>query len=116
MYLIVYDSRSGKGKKFAEKLSSGARSVADGADGDCILITRNEGLGKISKATKTFLKSYSGFVKGVVVNGDKRFGRFFCAAGLKIEKEYGIKVIRNIEGEGTEADAAFVKAFLENEG
>jgi protein involved in ribonucleotide reduction len=111
VYKIVYDSRTGKGKAFAEKLSADARPVLEGIGADCILITRNEGLGKIPKATNRFLKEYAAFVKGVVVNGDKKFGRFFCASGPKMEKKYGVRVIRNIEGAGVEADVSFVREF-----
>lgn len=110
---IVYDSRTGLGKKFAEKLPYPSQSVSEPLDGPCLLITRNEGLGKISKAAKDFLKQYSNLVKGIVVNGDKRFGRFYCAAGPKIESRYGLSVIRNIEGEGNGDDVSAVVGILQ---
>ena len=81
----------------------------------CILITRNEGFGKISKATREFFDKNKHLVKVVVVNGDKRFGPFFCAVGAKIIKKYGIPVIRNIEKEGNEEDVANIKKYLNSE-
>ncbi|MDR0426616.1 MAG: class Ib ribonucleoside-diphosphate reductase assembly flavoprotein NrdI [Clostridiales bacterium] len=109
---IVYDSKTGLGKKFAEKLPFPAQSVSEPISEECLLVTRNEGLGRIAKRTKVFLKQYGPLVKGVVVNGNKRFGRFYCAAGPKIEKRYRIPVIRHIEGEGTADDAAAVEEYL----
>lgn len=110
---IVYDSRTGLGKKFAEKLPHPAQSVLEPLSEPCILITRNEGLGLISKRTKIFLKQYGAFVRDTIINGNKRFGRFYCAAGPKIESGYHIPVIRNIEGEGTDEDVMAVAEFLQ---
>ena len=81
---VVYDSRTGLGKKFAEKLRCAAQPVSAPVDEPCILVTRNAGLGQIPKPTQSFLEQYGHLVRGVVVNGSKRFGRFYCAAGPKI--------------------------------
>lgn len=108
MITIVYDSKTGLGKKFAEKLPYPLQSVEQPVQGPCILVTRNAGLGMISAPTQDFLARNGAFVKGIVVNGNKRFGRFYCAAGPKIEKRFGIPVLRNIEGEGTPEDAQAV--------
>jgi protein involved in ribonucleotide reduction len=109
---IIYDSKTGLGKKFAEKLPYPVQSVSEPLSGPCILITRNEGLGLIPKSTQRFLKQYSALVRGVVINGNKRFGRFYCAAGPKIESHYHVPVIRNIEGEGIDTDVQVVVEFL----
>lgn len=110
---IVYDSRTGLGKKYAEKLSYPSQPVSEVICEPCILITRNVGLGQIPKPTQKFLENYADFVKGVVINGDKRFGKFYCAAGPKIENQYRVSVIRNITGEGTEEDARAVADFIQ---
>lgn len=110
---IIYDSKTGLGKKFAEKLLYPVQSVSEPLLVPCILITRNEGLGLIPKPTQRFLKQYSALVKGVVINGNKRFGRFYCAAGTKIESHYHVPIIRNIEGEGIEDDVQAVVEFLQ---
>ncbi len=46
--LIVYDSYTGLGKKFAESLGSPTQSVEISVNEPCILVTRNIGLGKIT--------------------------------------------------------------------
>lgn len=110
--IAVYDTKTGLGKKFAEKLGLPVQSVAEALSGPCILITRNVGYGMIPGPTKRFLKQHGNLVQGVVVNGDRRYGKFFCAAGPKITAKYGLPVLRNIEGEGNPDDAAQVKAAI----
>ncbi|MDR2042779.1 MAG: class Ib ribonucleoside-diphosphate reductase assembly flavoprotein NrdI [Clostridium sp.] len=110
--IIVYDSKTGLGKKFAEKLSCPTQSVTESVNSPCLLVTRNVGLGKIPKTTDKFLRQYHSFVKGVVVNGNRRYGRFFCAAGPKITEKYQIPVALNIEGEGSEGDVQKALEFL----
>ncbi|MFV0413373.1 MAG: class Ib ribonucleoside-diphosphate reductase assembly flavoprotein NrdI [Oscillospiraceae bacterium] len=110
--IIVYDSKTGLGKRFAEKLPYPSQPVEHSITGPCILVTRNSGLGQIAGTTKKFLKKNGAVVKGVVVNGDKRFGKHFCAAGPKIQKRYGLPLLLNIEGEGTEQDAAQLTALI----
>ena len=53
--LVVYDSRFGNGKAFAEKLGMTTQSVSEELNQECVLVTRNEGLGEISQATREFL-------------------------------------------------------------
>jgi protein involved in ribonucleotide reduction len=113
---VVYDSKTGLGKRFAEKVSGNTQSVGEALDSPCLLVTRNVGLGKIPGTTKKFLKRYAAQVAGVVVNGDRRFGKHYCAAGPKIQEEYGVPVIRNIERDGNEEDAREIIAFIQNYG
>lgn len=113
MIHIIYDSRTGLGKKFAKKLSDTAQPIEQGIDGPCLLITRNVGLGMIPKSTHAFLKQHAGQVIGVIVNGSQKFGRFYCAAGPKIADQYGITIVRNIEGEGNVDDVRAVEAYLQ---
>jgi protein involved in ribonucleotide reduction len=113
MIKIVYDSKTGLGKQFAEKLESPTQSVSESIDAPCILVTRNVGHGKIPKTTEKFLKQYGALVKGVVINGDRRFGKYYCAAGLKIEAKYHLPIILNIEGAGNDADVEKVSEFIQ---
>lgn len=113
---IVYDSLTGLGKEFAEALGYPAQSVDKGINEACILVTRNVGLGKIPETTSLFLEQYREHVLGVVVNGNKRFGPFYCKAADKINKLYNIPIIRKISGSGTPEDIASVKGFLESHG
>ena len=110
--IIIYDSMTGLGKKFSEALGYPTQSVDGGVKEPCILVTRNVGLGKIPETTRIFLEQYKEFVIGVVVNGDKRFGPFYCKAADKINKLYHIPVIRKISGSGDREDIDFVKNSL----
>jgi protein involved in ribonucleotide reduction len=102
------------GKAFAEKVSDVIQPVSAAVDSACILITRNVGRGKIPSTTKKFLKRYGQHVIGVVVNGDRRFGKYYCAAGPKIQDLYHVPIIRNIEGAGDDDDVREVAAFIQS--
>ncbi|MGF7144376.1 protein involved in ribonucleotide reduction [Anaerotaenia torta] len=110
--IIVYDSLTGLGKEFAEALGYPVQPVGQGVDEPCILVTRNVGLGKIPETTSRFLDQHRTYVLGVVVNGSKRFGPFYCKAADKINNLYEIPIIRKISGSGSREDIDFVKHFL----
>ncbi|MBE6053661.1 MAG: NrdI protein [Clostridium sartagoforme] len=113
--LVVYDSRFGSGKAFAEKLGMPTQSVSEVLNEECVLVTRNEGLGQITQVTREFLDKYKDLVRGVVVNGSKeRHAETYCFAADKIEKEYGINILRKIDGQGTDEDVEAVKASINN--
>ena len=113
--LIVYDSRFGSGKAFAEKLGMPIQSVSEELNEECVLVTRNEGLGEIAQATREFLDKHKDLVRGVVVNGSKeRHAETYCFAADKIEKEYGINCLRKIDGQGNDEDVEAVKAAIGN--
>lgn len=112
---IIYDSRTGLGKQFAQSLSYPIADVTMPVNEPCLLITRNVGLGLIPKTTKNFLSQYHSFVIGVVVNGNKRFGKYYCKAGEKISERYHLPIVLNIEGAGTIEDTQVVKEFIEKE-
>ena len=114
MLKVVYDSKTGLGKKFAENVSDNTQPVSAGVDFPCLLVTRNVGRGKIPSSTKKFLKQYGNYVVGVVLNGDRKFGKYYCAAGPKIEEKYQVPVIRSIEKDGNDEDVAEIKKFLLN--
>lgn len=112
--LIVYDSRFGAGKKFAEKFGMPVQSVEEAVNEDIILVTRNEGRGQISQAAKAFLDANKNHVKGVVVNGNmENHADTFCFAADKIAEEYGLTIAARIQGEGNDTDVATVKEFIE---
>ena len=111
--LIVYDSLTGLGRKFAKSLDQPSQSVLRRVSEPCILVTRNSGAGQIPFTTKRFLKKYSHLVAGFVVNGNsRRYPKTFCGAADKIADQYGLRHICNIEGAGTEADRQAVKTFI----
>jgi protein involved in ribonucleotide reduction len=110
--IIVYDSLTGLGKNFSEALGYPTQSVDTAVHESCLLVTRNVGLGKIPETTSLFLDQYKEYVIGVVVNGNKKFGPFYCKAADKINKLYHIPVIRKISGSGNQEDIDFVKDSL----
>lgn len=112
--VVVVDSRTGLGRQFAAQLDRPIHSIDEPITKRCILITRNEGLGKIPQTTIAFLDKYSGLVDGVVVNGMKRYGPFFCKAADKIKKAYGLTIIARIETSGTTDDVTAVKKYIES--
>lgn len=114
MLVVVYDSLTGLGKKFAKSLGLPSQSVWKKLEGLCILVSRNSGAGQIPLTTKRFIRKYEHLIKGFVINGNqKRYPQTFCGATDKIVEQYGLRHICNIEGSGTEADRQAVKGFLE---
>ena len=114
MLVVVYDSLTGLGKKFANSLETPSQSVWKKLEEPCILVSRNSGAGQIPWTTKRFIRKYRHLIKGFVINGNqKRYPRTFCGATDKIVEQYGLRHIRNIEGSGTEADRQAVRDFLE---
>ena len=114
MLVVVYDSLTGLGKKFANNLEMPSQSVWKKLEEPCILVSRNSGAGQIPWTTKRFIRKYRRLIKGFVINGNqKRYPRTFCGATDKIVEQYGLRHIRNIEGSGTEEDRQTVKDFLE---
>ena len=114
MLVVVYDSLTGLGKKFAKSLEMPSQSVWKKLEEPCILVSRNSGAGQIPWTTKRFIRKYRRLIKGFVINGNqKRYPRTFCGATDKIVEQYGLHHIRNIEGSGTEADRQAVRDFLE---
>ena len=114
MLVVVYDSLTGLGKKFANSLETPSQSVWKKLEEPCILVSRNSGAGQIPWTTKRFIRKYRRLIKGFVINGNqKRYPRTFCGATDKILEQYGLRHIRNIEGSGTEEDRQTVKDFLE---
>lgn len=113
--MVVYDSLTGQGKKFAQALGYPVLSVNEVKDlkEKVFLITRNFGYGQISKATEAFLDKHRDRVVGVAVGGNKNWGTNFGAAGDKIQERYGIPLVLKYEGSGYPEERAEVKQYLE---
>ena len=58
MLVVVYDSLTGLGKKFANSLGLPSQLVWKKLEGPCILVSRNSGAGQIPWTTKRFIKKY----------------------------------------------------------
>lgn len=58
MLVVVYDSLTGLGKKFAQSLELPSQSVWKKLEEPCILVSRNSGAGQIPWTTKRFIRKY----------------------------------------------------------
>ena len=111
--IIVYDSNTGVGKRFAESLGYPIQSIKGKLDAPCILITRNTGAGKIPWSTRSFIKKHQGLIKGFVNNGDSiKHGKTYCGATPLIIEKYGLVHICNIDQGGNAEDIQAVQEFL----
>ena len=111
--IVVYDSNTGIGKRFAESLGYPTQSIKEKLEEPCILITRNAGAGKIPWSTKRFIKKHPGLIKGFVNNGDSvKHGRTFCGATALIIEKYGLQHICDIDQGGSSEDVKTVQAFF----
>lgn len=100
---IVVDSMTGLGKKFALKLMRDVFDIVQlplTLDAPIILVTRSVNLGEIPQTTTDFLMRHASKVVGVVVGGNRSWGKTFGAAGDKIETIYHIPLIEKFEGVG----------------
>lgn len=113
--IVVYDSLTGMGKRFALNISKDAISIKDLdlLQEECILITRSFGFGNISEETKAFLDSNKDMVIGVAVTGNKNWGSLYGNAAKLINQEYGILIIHIFEGSGFEKDRQVVQNFID---
>lgn len=113
--IIVYDSLTGQCERFASRLGETVVDILDYEDDngeDVLLVTRSWDFGKVTDEAREFLESHSEKVKGVAVGGNRNWGTNFGAAGVKIEREYGIELILKFEGSGFSQDVEYVKDWI----
>lgn len=115
MIVIVVDSMTGLGKKFADKLGYPVFDISTYQHVDnheILLITRSVNFGEITDLTSHFLNLYANQVIGVAVSGNRSWGKTFGAAGDKISLRYGIPLILKFEGLGFPHEVNQVKTWL----
>lgn len=114
--LVVYDSLTGMGKRFAAKLSENTKDIrkAGKLEEDCILVTRSYGFGQMTGETRAFLEANADRVKGVAVSGNKNWGSLYGGAAKEIEKEFGLTIIHIFEVSGFPSDVKKVKKYMED--
>lgn len=114
--IIVYDSLTGQGKRFASHLKYQIISVTEYEESkeDVFLLTRSINFGEVPKTTEKFLKSFSHKVVGLAVSGNRTWGQNYGKSGETIEKEYHIPLILKYEGSGYPEDRLYVKEWIEN--
>lgn len=113
--LVVYDSLTGQGARFASRLGLEHMSILDyeGEDRELFLITRNFDYGEITVDTDEFLEDYADKVVALAVSGNRNWGQHYGVAGDKIAKQYGIELVLKFEGAGFSHDIAFVKDWIQ---
>ncbi|MFU8792712.1 MAG: class Ib ribonucleoside-diphosphate reductase assembly flavoprotein NrdI [Acholeplasmataceae bacterium] len=112
---IIYDSLTGQAKRLADQLGFKSYDIKDYDETDisCVfLITRSYNFGEIPETTQQFLSKYHQHVIGVAVSGNRNWGQNFGAAGVKIEKKYGIPLVLKFEGSGMPGDAGIIKSWI----
>jgi len=115
--IIVYDSLTGQGKKFASKLGYDAIKISDYQDNNdqhVFLVTRSFNFGEVPKTTLDFLNLYHQRVIGTAVSGNRNWGTNFGKAGDVIEKKYQIPLVVKFEMGGMENDIKNTKKFIED--
>lgn len=108
--LVVYDSLTGKVKKFTQKLPEDVEvchiSQYDGSS-PYYLITSTFGFGGVLKTTSEFLKDNHKNCKGVSSSGDRNWGNNFGRAANIISERYNVPYISKFEKEGLDSDVEF---------
>lgn len=112
--IVVFDSLTGQGKRFAHKLGYECIDINSytHTDDEICLITRSWGFGKVTNETYNFLKEHHKQVIGVAVTGNKNWGANYGAAGHKINDEFAIPLILKFEASGLDEDVIYVKEWL----
>lgn len=112
--IIVYDSLTGLGEKFAKKLGYECYDINGFTPKDekLFLLTRNFNFGEVTDEAENFLDKYSHLVVGVAVNSNRSWGEYYGAAADKIEEKYKIPFALKYEGTGTDADVLKVKEWI----
>ncbi len=116
--LIVVDSLTGQGQRFAKKVGHPYVDIQDYVESneDVLLLTRSFNFGEVTNEAKAFLKDHHKKVVGVAVSGNKNWGTNFGAAGIKISRKLGVDLVLKYEGSGFEDDVKVVQAWLEGKG
>lgn len=113
--LVIYDSLTGQGERFARKLNENAVDILDYEDteDDVFLITRSWDFGKVTDEAIEFLDQYANRVIGMAVSGNRNWGTNFGAAGDKIQSQYGVELVLKFEGSGFSKDVEYVSNWIQ---
>lgn len=115
--IIVYDSMTGQVKRAASKLGYPICPISlysNQEDPVVFLLTRSFGYGEIPKTTIDFLSHFKDRVVGCAVSGNVNWGDNFGKAGVRIELEYGIKLVTKFEASGFDHEISLIKKWIEN--
>lgn len=116
--IVVYDSLTGQGKRFADKLGyqvEDIKTFETKANTPLFLVTRSFNFGEVTREAAAFLAAYHHLVIGVAVTGNRNWGTNFGAAGDKITAKYGIPLVLKFEALGMPEDVIKVKHWLDHQ-
>lgn len=114
--LLVVDSMTGQGKRFAEKLGYPVVEIAEASpreEDHVVLVTRSYNFGQIPDTTLAFIHIYQHQIIGVAVGGNRTWGQNFGAAGDKIQHQFGIPLIQKFEGTGFPNEVNQTKKWID---
>lgn len=117
MITVVYDSMTGQGKRFAEKLGYplfDINTYQPYPHDYVFLITRTFGFGEIPSPTRQFIETYRPVIIGCAVSGNRNWGKNYGMAGKKIEQLYQIPLVQIFEMIGLPHEVNHVKLWLED--
>jgi ribonucleoside-diphosphate reductase protein NrdI len=117
MIVVVYDSMTGQGKRFAEKLGYPVFDIQNFVPQKhqhIFLISRTFGFGEIPVTTVKFIEDFSSSIIGCAVSGNRNWGKNFGMAGKKIEQQYAIPLIQVFEMTGLPNEVNHVKMWLQD--
>lgn len=112
---VVYDSLTGKVKKFVSKLNVDALKIEEGliVDEPFCLITYTIGFGEVPPSTSRFLEMNHSHLLGVASSGNKVWGDRFANAANIISSQYEVPIVHKFEVAGMESDVATVLDFIQ---
>lgn len=114
--IIVFYSKTGNVRRFAEKLRKRGFVCKDihecsTVEEKFVLITSTHGFGKIPDAVEFFLKSNSENLVAVASSGNKVWGNdLFGKSGESIAESYNVPLLHKFQSQGFESD---VDIFIE---
>lgn len=112
---VIYNSKTGKTKEFAIKVSPYSVSTEDyqETDEDILLITYTTGVGQVPLQVVKFIEKYGSKIKAVVATGNKeKHPNTFAFACDKISKQLNIPCILKVQLKGTDEDVLEVIKYL----
>lgn len=113
---LVYYSKTGKVKRFVEKVlnednSIVAEDINSYSGGNYVLITSTQGKGEVPKEVLAFLEENGNNMVGVASSGNKAWGlQLFAKSGNIVSMLYKVPLIAKFENQGFPSD---VLKFIE---
>lgn len=116
MRKVVYYSKTGKVKKFVEKVKKEIdvrlESIEEYSGGEFILVTSTQGFGEAPPEVMTFLEKNNKKMLAVASSGNKVWGlHLYARSGMIISELYKVPLIMKFENQGLKKDD--VKNFVE---